>query len=87
MYFFFLLLVGGIYQVIRSKAAVTVEELGDQYYLLGPYNDVQVKTEVELLDYNTDEMCGPIIHAMRQHGIRVIILNFNHFFKNSQALK
>ncbi|KAG1680641.1 Glycogen [starch] synthase [Nymphon striatum] len=64
--------VGGIYQVIRSKAAVSVEELGDQYYLLGPYNDVQVKTEVELLDYNNDEMCGPIIHAMRQHGIRVV---------------
>lgn len=43
-------LVGGIYTVIRSKAKVSSDELGDQYCLIGPYNDHCVKTEVELLE-------------------------------------
>ena len=37
-------LVGGIYTVIRTKAGVTVEELGDDYILIGPYNHEQCQT-------------------------------------------
>ncbi|OZC08187.1 starch synthase [Onchocerca flexuosa] len=37
--------VGGIYTVLRTKASVTTEELGDQYCMLGPYNEERVKLE------------------------------------------
>lgn len=32
--------------MLRTKASVTTEELGDQYCMLGPYNDERVKLEV-----------------------------------------
>lgn len=48
--------VGGIYTVIRTKAAVTTDELGDQYCMLGPYNEERVKLEVELLEPDTAAM-------------------------------
>ncbi|VDM40142.1 unnamed protein product [Toxocara canis] len=38
--------VGGIYTVLRTKAAVSTDELGDQYCMLGPYNEERVKLEV-----------------------------------------
>ena len=38
--------VGGIYTVLRSKAGVTTEELGDDYFMLGPYNHEQCQAEV-----------------------------------------
>ena len=70
---FFLLLrvVGGIYTVIKTKAAVTVEELGDQYCLLGPYNESCVRTEVEILEPPPHDPIHPTITQMRDHGIRV----------------
>ncbi|VDM97479.1 unnamed protein product, partial [Thelazia callipaeda] len=39
--------VGGIYTVIRSKAAITTEEYGDQYCLLGPLREGKWQLEVE----------------------------------------
>ena len=44
--------VGGIYQVIKSKAAVSCEELGySKYVLFGlKYNDRVIHTEVEPCD-------------------------------------
>lgn len=39
-------IVGGIYTVLRTKASVTTEELGDQYCMLGPYKEERVKLEV-----------------------------------------
>ncbi|XP_015906925.2 glycogen [starch] synthase [Parasteatoda tepidariorum] len=63
--------VGGIYTVIRSKAAVSVEELGDQYCLLGPYNDGLVKTEVEVMD-PPEAVYQNAIQALRQCGIKVV---------------
>ncbi|XP_018318570.1 glycogen [starch] synthase [Agrilus planipennis] len=39
--------VGGIYTVIRSKAYVTTEEMGDQFCLIGPYKEHHARTEVE----------------------------------------
>ena len=46
MYF----IVGGIYTVIRSKAPVTVEELKNQYCLIGPYKEHNVNMEVEVCE-------------------------------------
>ena len=38
---------GGIYTVLRSKAAVTTQELGDKYVMLGPLTPAH-QHEVEL---------------------------------------
>lgn len=63
--------VGGIYTVIRSKAQVSTEELGDQYFMVGPYNEQLVRTEVEVLDPG-DGIIKECILALNTHGIRVI---------------
>ncbi|PRD28487.1 UNVERIFIED_CONTAM: GlyS [Trichonephila clavipes] len=63
--------VGGIYTVIRSKAGVSVEELGDQYCLLGPFNDALVKTEVEVME-PPEAFYRNAIQSMKDSGIKVI---------------
>lgn len=70
---FFCLTVGGIYTVLRSKAEITTDELGDQYFLIGPYNHNSVKTEVEILDpkkCNCEYISETISH-MDSHGIKL----------------
>ena len=42
---------GGIYTVLRSKAAVSTQELGDRYVMLGPLTSAH-QHEVEL--------CSPV---------------------------
>jgi len=66
----FVYAVGGIYTVIRTKAAVTVEELGEQYCLVGPLNESCVRTEVEILEPTNYALVGTIQH-MREFGIKV----------------
>ncbi|XP_072309805.1 LOW QUALITY PROTEIN: glycogen [starch] synthase, liver [Eucyclogobius newberryi] len=39
--------VGGIYTVIQTKAKITVDEWGDNYYMLGPYFEHNFQTQVE----------------------------------------
>ncbi|KAJ3612017.1 hypothetical protein NHX12_020295 [Muraenolepis orangiensis] len=39
--------VGGIYTVIQTKAKVTVDEWGENYYLMGPYLEHNFRTQVE----------------------------------------
>lgn len=63
--------VGGIYTVIRSKAQVSTEELGDQFFMVGPYNESLVRTEVEVLEPETIFL-KEAIHALNVHGIRVV---------------
>jgi len=66
--------VGGIYTVIKSKSGVTVEELGDQYCLLGPYSESCVRTEVEVLepsDVGQTRFLRRTIDSMRARGIKV----------------
>merc|ERR1719334_1201042 len=66
--------VGGIYTVIRSKAGVTVSELGDQYCLLGPYSEACVRTEVEILEPNNfgqSRFLRRTIDSMRSRGVKV----------------
>lgn len=42
--------VGGIYTVIQTKAKVTADEWGDNYFLMGPYMEQNVRTQVEICD-------------------------------------
>jgi hypothetical protein len=66
--------VGGIYTVIRSKAYVSTEEMGDQYCLLGPYKEHSARTEVEESDFS-----GPLhtaVRKMRDQGFKVKSLGY-----------
>jgi len=69
--------VGGIYTVIRTKAAVTVEELGEQYCLVGPLNDSCARTEIEIMEPSNYALVGAIQH-MREFGIKVY---YSHLFE------
>eukprot|EP01135_Chromosphaera_perkinsii_P012098 Nk52_evm36s2579 gene=Nk52_evmTU36s2579 len=62
--------VGGIYTVIKSKAPTTCAELGEKYCLIGPYNEQQAKTEVEIVE-PTNLVMKNTLNSMRQAGIRV----------------
>ncbi|XP_008288444.1 glycogen [starch] synthase, liver isoform X1 [Stegastes partitus] len=42
--------VGGIYTVIQTKAKVTVDEWGENFYMMGPYFEHNFKTQVEGCD-------------------------------------
>ncbi|XP_056409803.1 glycogen [starch] synthase, liver-like [Hyla sarda] len=42
--------VGGIYTVIQTKAKITAEEWGENYFLIGPYSEQNVQTQVEICD-------------------------------------
>ncbi|RIA80155.1 Glycosyltransferase Family 3 protein [Glomus cerebriforme] len=61
--------VGGIYSVIRSKAPVTVHELGDRYTLIGPLFQKTAIAEVE-----PEEVSNPcmkeVLEEMSHHGVR-----------------
>lgn len=63
--------VGGIYTVLRTKAATSTEELGDQYCMLGPYNEDTVRIEVEIQEPETYAM-RKAIENMREHGVKVV---------------
>ncbi|XP_065646602.1 glycogen [starch] synthase, muscle isoform X2 [Hydra vulgaris] len=63
--------VGGIYTVIRTKAGVTVEELGDDYFLFGPLNQNQCNTEVEVVEPEY-KIIKDVIHSMEDEGIKIV---------------
>lgn len=50
--------VGGIYTVIQTKAKVTVDEWGENYFMMGPYFEHNFKTQVEA--------CEPPNQAIRE---------------------
>lgn len=56
--------------MIKSKAPVSTEELGEQYFLVGPYNEGCVRTEVELLEPH-HYVVKAVLEEMRSHGIKV----------------
>lgn len=68
----FCILVGGIYTVIKTKAAETVSEYGEQYFLLGPYNEKFAKLEVEIIETPTNFAIADTLTQMRSHNIKVI---------------
>ncbi|CAG0921176.1 unnamed protein product, partial [Notodromas monacha] len=63
--------VGGIYTVIRSKAPVTAEELGDQYCLLGPYKEQCARTEVEFVEFPVSSPHLIAVQKLRDAGVQV----------------
>ncbi|ETE61669.1 Glycogen [starch] synthase, muscle [Ophiophagus hannah] len=42
--------VGGIFTVIQTKAKITLDEWGENYFLIGPYLELNVRTQVELIE-------------------------------------
>lgn len=62
--------VGGIYTVIRSKAFVSTEEMGDQYCLIGPYKENCARTEVEEGPLSSPEL-QTAIERVRHRGYKV----------------
>lgn len=63
--------VGGIYTVIRSKAFVSTEELGDNYCLLGPYKEQHARTEIEEGDFGSDNPLQKAVNTLRSYGWKV----------------
>lgn len=57
--------------MIRTKAETTVEELGSRYFLIGPYNEQLVRTEVEVEE--PEELAfQEALAALRSQGIKVV---------------
>ena len=56
--------------MIKTKANVSVEELGEQYCLIGPYNESCVQMEVEVLEPYSEVM-QKTLRQMREHGLKV----------------
>lgn len=67
---FFLLTVGGIYTVIQTKAKTTADEWGDNYFLIGPYFEHNMKTQVEQCEPVNDAV-RKAVDAMNKHGCQV----------------
>lgn len=63
--------VGGIYTVIRSKAYVSTEELGENYCLMGPYKEQHARTEVEDFDLNPHGPIQKTVNALRKQGMKL----------------
>jgi len=63
--------VGGINTVLRTKAAVSIDEMGDQYCMIGPFVEKGVKMEVEVEDPIKFQPMAAVIKKMTEHGFRV----------------
>lgn len=71
----FVISVGGIYTVIRSKAFVSTEEMGEQYCLLGPYKENYARTAVEELEFEGGSPYHTAVTKMRDQGFKVKVIN------------
>lgn len=63
--------VGGIYTVIRSKAWITTEELGNQFALIGPYKESSARTEVEEMEFPLGSPLQLAVARTRDMGFKV----------------
>jgi len=61
--------VGGIYTVLRSKAAISTELYGDRYCLIGPYTPGSAALEFEEL--TPGEILGPTVERLRARNVKV----------------
>lgn len=59
--------------MIRTKAAISVEELGDQYCLFGPYNEACVRQEVEIMQPD-DMLMQKTLKKLTDQGFKVLVL-------------
>ena len=64
--------VGGIYTVIQTKARLTSEEWGENYFLVGPYVESNVRTQVELIEPTNPEL-KRTIDKMNSSGCKVLL--------------
>ena len=67
-----LYIVGGIYTVIRSKAQSTVEELGEDYCLVGICNEKYVAMEVDKMELSQQQL-KRTVDSMRRQQIGVFV--------------
>lgn len=67
--------VGGIYTVIRSKVPITKKEYGDNYIAVGPLNESQLRTEVEIREPEIGAL-RTTINIMRSQGVGVVYGNW-----------
>ncbi|KAK2101834.1 Glycogen [starch] synthase, liver [Saguinus oedipus] len=68
--------VGGIYTVIQTKAKTTADEWGDNYFLIGPYFEHNMKTQVEQCEPVNDAV-RRAVDAMNKHGCQQKRVNAN----------
>lgn len=61
--------VGGIYQVLRSKAALISARWPDRYWLVGPY--VESKASVEFEPSRPPRWLARVIEALEAEGVKV----------------
>ncbi|XP_055378150.1 glycogen [starch] synthase isoform X2 [Condylostylus longicornis] len=64
--------VGGIYTVIRSKAFVSTEEMGDTLCMLGPYKEAYARQEVEEIDFQKGNPLRSAVDAMKSRGYKLV---------------
>lgn len=70
--------VGGIYTVIQTKARLTSEEWGENYFLVGPYVESNVRTQVELIE-PTNPALKRSIDKMNSSGCKVLVyIHYKH---------
>uniref|UniRef100_A0A5F8G6L3 Glycogen [starch] synthase n=1 Tax=Monodelphis domestica TaxID=13616 RepID=A0A5F8G6L3_MONDO len=62
--------VGGIYTVIQTKAKTTADEWGENYCLIGPYFEHNMKTQVEECEPPSPAI-KKAVEAMNLHGCQV----------------
>ncbi|XP_023410517.1 glycogen [starch] synthase, liver isoform X2 [Loxodonta africana] len=62
--------VGGIYTVIQTKAKTTADEWGENYFLIGPYFENNMKTQVEQCE-PVNETVRRAVDTMNNHGCQV----------------
>src|SRR5688572_12865229 len=61
--------VGGIYQVIRSKAPLMTERHPGRYCLIGPY--VEAKARLEMEEATPPGWLGRLVQALAHKGLNV----------------
>lgn len=57
--------------MLRSKALISTEELGNQYVLCGPYKEHIARQEVEDLEFPHDSPLQKAVTFMRNLGFKV----------------
>lgn len=62
--------------MLRTKAAISMEEMGDQYCMIGPYFEKNVKMEVEVMMPNENEPMYKVIEKMKSYGFKVCCGSF-----------
>ncbi|MGP1272766.1 MAG: glycogen synthase [Phycisphaerales bacterium] len=60
---------GGIYQVLRSKAAAMAKRWGDRYCLVGPYEPASASVEFSAVEPESAVLS--VVHRLADEGVRV----------------